>query len=379
MSILAFYLFACIPFVVGGILWMRDREVVWGEWLGGSLLGFAMAGLFHLLALYGATSDTETWSGHITKAVFYPEWVEEYQQMHTRTVDDGDGKSHTEIYYTTEYRTHHEEWTAYSNISTSHDITRAFYDEMAGVFGNRATERPHKSGFYKGDPNIYVAYNRTSGEYYPITDRRRFENKVKATPTTFSFAKVPATIKVFPYPANHDAFQSDRLVGSATLLNLTAFDRMNARLGPSKRVNVILVGMGNRDSMAGQWQEAAWYGGKKNDVVITWGGLNTRPTWVRAFGWTDSKTCLRRLESLVLEQGVTDALLPSIETEIRSGYKLKDWDKAFAHIRVPPPAWAVWVYFIVAIGAQVGFWFWAHGNDIGKWSVYPFSYGRHRF
>ena len=180
-------------------------------------------------------------------------------------------------------------------------------------------------------------------------------------------------------PASDDAFRSDRLVGTASLLNLTEFDRMNARLGPSKRVNVILVGMGNRDSMAGQWQEAAWYGGKKNDVVITWGGLNTHPTWVRAFGWTDSKTCLRTLESLVLERGMTDVTLPLIETEIRRSYRLKDWDKAFAHIRVPPPAWAVWTYFIVTISAQVGFWYWAHSSEFSKWSSSSFSYGRRRF
>lgn len=365
-SILTFYLFACLPVMVGGFLWLRGKEVVWQEWLAGSLLGFFMAGLFHVLALWGATADTETWSGHITHAVYYPEWVEEYEEMHTRTVDDGDGKSHTEIYYTTEYRTHHEEWTAYSNINTSYDISRADYLTIEKVFGPHTTVWEHKGGFYSGDHNVYPTTNLDKGEYFPITTHRHFENKVKATPTTFSFPEVPANVKVFPYPKNDNPWQSDRLVGTANLLDILAFDRMNARLGPSKRVNVILVGMGNRPSIDLQWQEAAWVGGKKNDVVIEWTGLNDHPTAVRAFGWTDSKTCLRKLESIVLGHGATNETLPLIEAEIRADYKLKDWDKAFAHISVPPPTWAIWTYFTVAILSQIGFWWWARANEFTK-------------
>jgi hypothetical protein len=361
-----FYILAVLPVVIGGLLWATRKQINWAEWLASSLACFAMAGIFHWIAIVGATADTETWSGHIVKAVHYPRWVEQYQQMHTRSVSDGKGGSTLEIYYTTEYRTHHEHWTAYSNIETSHPITQAFYAEMVGVFGRYPAEQPHKSGFYSGDRNVYPTYNQTHGEHYPITDWRRFVNKVKATPTTFSFAKVPPTVSVHPYPANDNAFKSDRLVGTAVTLDLLAFDRMNARLGPSKRVNVILVGMGARDSSAAQWQEAAWLGGRKNDVVICWGGSNLKPTWVRAFGWTERKTCLRNLESIVLENGAKDTTLPLIEREIVRGYTLKDWDKAFAHIRVPAPAWAVWTYLAVMVVTQAGFWWWAHANEYEK-------------
>lgn len=365
IDVVFFYLFACIPVLVGFVFWAGRTKVHWGEWIGGSAIGFALAGLFHLAAIFGATGDRETWSGYIVKAVHYPRWVEQYQQMHTRTVGSGKDQK-TEIYFTTEYRTHPEKWRAYSSIDSSHQITKDFYDKIATEFGNRGSERGFKPGFYSGDGNIYPTRNIGSGERFPITDLRRFENKIKATPTTFSFAKVPPTIKVFDYPKNIDAFISDRLVGSAALLDVLAFDQLNARIGPKKKANLILVGFGDKDSSYAKWQEAAWVGGKKNDVVLCWGGPNNKPTWAVAFGWTDSKTTLRNLESIALEHGVTNKTTRLLEEEIFKTYRLKDWDKAFAHIRVPAPAWAVISYFIVATLAQIVFWFWAHSNDLSK-------------
>jgi hypothetical protein len=366
MDIIWFYLFACIPFLVGGMLWALGKEVHWGEWLGGTAASFALAGIMHAVASLGATADVETWSGHIVKAVHYPRWIEEYVQVHVRTRTDANGNVHTETYTTIEHRTHPEHWTAYSNISSEYEIDRAKYEEMVAVFGNRSTERPHKSGFDGGDPNVYATYNKSAGEYYPITSRRMWENKVRATPSTFSFPKVPKAVMVFDYPGNSDPWRSDRLLGSASLLDIREFDRLNARLGPRKKVNLIMVGFGGRDSMAAQWQEAAWVGGKKNDVVICWGGSNKKPTWARAFGWTDRKIVLRNLESLILEIGAVPDVLPLVEEEIIKNYQLKDWEKSFAHIRVPAPMWAAWTYFSMAVVAQALFWWWAHHNDLGK-------------
>ena len=102
MSIYIFYFLAAIPFIIGGILWIYNKEVNWIEWIGNSILCFIVAGVFHAIAICSQTRDIETWSGQITHAIFYPTWIEEYQQMHTRTVGSGDNE-HTEIYYTYEH------------------------------------------------------------------------------------------------------------------------------------------------------------------------------------------------------------------------------------------------------------------------------------
>ena len=377
-DVIWFYVFACIPFVVGGILWVQSREVNWKEWIGNSVLCFVMAAGFHLLAVAGATHDVETWSGHVVRATHYPRWVEEYQQMHTRSVPSGtDSKGNTtyttEIYYTTEYRTHHEHWEADSNINTEIGISRQDFQHMAGIFGSISTEQPHKSGFYSGDRNIYVSYNTHSGEYFPVTSVRSWSNKIKATPSTFSFSKVPEGMKgLFEYPKNDQPFISDRLLGTAqATVDLLTFDRMNARLGPSKKVNVIMVGMGAADSMLGEWQRSKWIGGKKNDVVILWGGNNKKPTWVKVFGWTDQEICKRTLETIVLDNGAVTSTLPLIEKEIKAHYVLKDWEKSFAHISIPAPAWSMWTYFIVMVVTQIALWWWfvwlQHSNASCSW------------
>jgi len=362
-----FYILAAIPFLYGGIMWALNKRIHIMEWLGNAALCFLIAGGFHLLGIYGQTTDVETWSGQITQVVFYPEWVEEYEEMHTRTVDDGNGKSHTEIYYTTEHRTHHKYWEAETTLCP-YEISLDFYNQVGAKFGGIVeSHHVYKSGFYSGDHNIYPVMNRTNW-IQPVTQLKRFENRVKATPSTFSFSKVPEGMKgLYNYPENGNPFSSDRLVGTASAtIDLLTFDQMNARLGPTKQVNVIMVGLGKADSMLGEWQRAKWIGGKKNDVVIVWGGNNKKPEWVKCFGWTKSEECKRSLETIVLEHGAVTETLILIEGEIRHGYQLLDWDKTFAHIEVQAPMWALWWYLGFMVVSQVGLWWWFNTNEYDK-------------
>lgn len=363
MGIWIFYLLALVPVIIGGIIWYRSREVNWMEWLGGSAVGFALALIFQFVSVAGMTHDVETWSGRIESATHWPRWVEQYQQAHTRTV--GSGKNaRTETYYTTEYRTHPEHWTASTTIPDEHDISESFYQEVLQNFGGKiTTERPSKSGFYSGDRNSYVAYN-TTGYIYPVTALKWWENRVKAAPTLFSFAKVPTNVVVHPWPENENWRQSDRLVGTAAGdFNMLEFDRMNARLGPIKMVNVIMVGFVDKDGSIAEWQRAKWLGGKKNDLVLCYGGVSKgKPTWAKVFGWSDSEICKRNLETILISNTVGARTLGLIEKEITDGYTIKDWT-AFDYITVEPPAWSYWVFAIVLIMAQGAFYLWANNNE----------------
>lgn len=387
MDVIWFYLFAVIPAVAGGVIWATGRKVVWGEWVGGSAIGFALAGIFHLLAQSGQTADWETLSGELMHGRHRAAWQEYYEEAIYRTeyytttefYTDSNGKSRTRTvqksrrvfsHWEPRRRWHKDEFEVSSNIHTTHGIDRALYYKIADSWGGvepvagRRRTGEHNSRMIGGDPSDYVT--RSKGYVWPVTSHRRFENKIKATPTTFSFAKVPDGIAVFPYPDNNNPFESNRLLGTAAKsVNRFAFDQMNARLGPKKKVNVILIGFGDRDSMAAHWQEASWVGGKKNDVVICYGGPADKPTWARAFGWTEKKTCLRNLETIVLDNGVSTEVLPRIADAIIEGYVLKDWSK-FDYIRVPAPPWAIWTYLCVAITAQGLFWWWAHHNEFEK-------------
>jgi len=361
-----FYLLSIIPLLVGAYLWATDREVVWWEWVLGFALSIFMAATFHFFALWGMPADVETGSGQISRAVFYPRWVEEYQEAHTRTVSDGDGGTTTETYYTTEHRTHEEYWEAETTLGDSHRIDENFFNEISRNFKCLDTEYMYKSGFDSGDHNIYVAANKT-GYVYPVTATRSFENRIKAAPTVFSFPKPPKHAQTFPYPRPTDWLMSNRLLGTAaSSINMLAFDRMQAALGPVKHVNVIIVGFGDTDDIAAQWQRAAWVGGKKNDLVVCYGGSDMlHPTWVNVFGWSESDVAKRKIETLFLTEPVTTDILPKLQNIIMAEYVPKDWHK-FDYITITPPTWAYVVYFFVMVASQFGFWFWARSNSESK-------------
>ena len=378
-----FYITALIPIGIGCILWYKNNKVTLNEWFISGAVSLFLAIIFNLIAvltIHNKTTDIETWSGRITSVEHWPEWVERWEEMHTEsypcgTDSNGNTTYCTRIYYTTEYDRHREKWQANLNfgaLNEQYEITYDFYlqvkKELGGTIITDGIQPFHHNGtFYNGDNNRYVTINST-GYLHPVNIKRSFNNKVKATPNLFQFLKVPTNIVVYGYPQNADWNQSDRLLGTANvLIDLLPFDQLNSRLGPNKRVNVIMVGMGNKDSVYGQYQQAKWIGGKKNDLVITFGGgSKTEPAkWAYVFGWTEQDIVKRNIETLLLTNPINNSLLPKIEQEIQKNYIIKDWKK-FDYIKVSPPGWVYWVYVILTILIQLGLHIWILNNEIDK-------------
>lgn len=360
-----FYTLACVPALIGLWLWHTGSgAIVWQEWLGGAALSFLLAGIMHLCAIKGMTDDVETWSGRVTRTIHYPRWVEKYRQAHTRTVGSGKNRR-TEVYYTTEYRTHPEYWTADTDVGWEPEISHSDFDDFAQKFGGKIDTRDgHKSGFHSGDRNIYVCDNKT-GYLHPVTVWRHWENRIKAAPSTFSFPSVPTNAPVFNYPKNDDGLaRSDRLLGTARdTINRLEFDRMNTRLNPKKQVNVIIIGFGNRPASIAQLQQAKWLGGKKNDIVLCYGGSDPmKPSWAKVFSWTDKEVCERTLETILLTHTTDTTIIPVIESEIRANYKLRDWSE-FDYIAIEPPTWSYVAFLLAMCVIQGGFWYWARVNQ----------------
>ena len=340
------YLLACIPTIIGAVLWVTDRKVVWQEWAIATAIAFATAGIFHATAILGMTADTETWSGKIYDATFDPEWVERYTETYTTTDKKGNTHTHTR----TCHRTHYDEWSCRDTIGCTHSITPAFFADIRKNFNSYITKDGGKSGLIRGDPNIYEVHN-TTNYNYPVTAWKHFENRVKAAPSLFSYSPVPEGTPVFPYPANDNWQQSNRLLGTIGI-SILEWDRMNARLGPSKKVNVILINFGERDSSISHLQEAKWIGGKKNDLVLCYG-----KGWSYVFGWTEQDLVKLNLQTILLGK-VDNDTIPVIEKEISQNYRLKDWSK-FDYISVEPPTWSFIVLVIVMLFTEGGFWIWA--------------------
>jgi hypothetical protein len=363
------YVFALIPVVIGFIIWIFHDEVNVVEWLIGSVAAFIVAGIVHGCAIVGMTHDKEVWSGRITRAVHYPEWIEEYQEAVYRTVThrDSKGNSYTTqefSHYETKHRTHYEYWEAETDLNYNKEIDCKFFKEIANNFGNLTTETPYKSGFDSGDKNIYVVYNKT-GYIYPVTDTRSFQNRIKAAPSAFSFPKVPENVKVYQYPYPDNWRISNRLLGE-NRININELDKMNSRLGFKKQVNVIMINFGNQDSSISQWQEAKFVGGKKNDIVLCYGGSKSNGVgWSYCFGWTEKTLCKRNLETILMTNPINNNILPIIEKEIVKNYIIKDWSK-FDYITIEPRNGTYTWYFIAMFVTQIGIWLFFIFNDYRK-------------
>jgi hypothetical protein len=373
-----FWIFSLVPILAGLIFLWKNKNVCWQEWLGSAGISLLLAGIFQLVATIGMTGDVETWSGLITQTTHYGRWVEEYQQMHTRQVPSGTDKDGnttytTEIYYTTEHATHRERWDADRDFGAERDdvsVDQSFHLEVKQNFGGgtdstgqqRCTHGGHYDG---GDRNYYVTINKTAYKY-PVTKTKSFENKIKASPSLFSFVKVPTNVAVYPWPKNSDWLSSERVLGTAQkMISTREWDILNADLGPTKKINLIVVGFppGSSSEMA-KWQEASWIGGKKNDLVICYGGgSKTQPAeWATVFGWTEQNIVKLNIQDIFTGNPINNSILPKIKDEVKQNYVKKDWHK-FDYLTVEPPTWSYWVYLMVMLSTQIGLYIWFHVNE----------------
>lgn len=335
----------------------------------------------HLIAIHGMTDDTETWSGEIVQAKHYSKWLEYYEEAIYRTEyyteeetyysydEEGHSESHTRTvtksrqvfdHWEPRNRWHNDSWDCNSSIDTSYDIDKDRFNYFVKKFGdihpvpgNRSTWE-HNSKMIEGDPNDYESHNHT-GWIEPVTKLVHFENRIKAAPSIYSFVKVPTNIPVFSYPKNSDPFHSDRLMGEARkTVDPFKFDQLNAKLGISKKVNVILIGFGKQDSMIAEYQRAKFIGGKKNDLVLCYGN-----GWSRVFGWTEKEIVKANLATILLQNPVDNDILPLIEKEIRLNYTIKDWHK-FDYLQIEPRAvhfiWFAIILVVVEVGLYIYFW-----------------------
>lgn len=364
MGILQYIIVALLS-LVSGYFWIKKRSIVWWEWLGGTAIGILIVIVTHMIIEYGRTVDTETWSGVTISATYQPKWVSEEDEAVYETDSDG---NQTLSHYRKVYETHYPKWWVDYDIGENGEvsISEAKYNELLTKFGSSKPTTGYRPDFYSGDRNDYVTINKNNW-IEPFTLVKRFENKIKAAPTTFSFMEVTDRSSIHEWPENNDHFKSDRLFGRANAIGILEWDKMNARLGPFKKVNVICIGFPESSSVdVAHLQEAAWIGGKKNDLVICYGGgLREKVGWSYVFGWTDSELVKLNLQTIMMNNNVDKSIINKIESEIIKNYELVNWSQ-FDYIAIDLPWWAFPLTLILQLSAQFGFFLWAHHNEFSK-------------
>ena len=370
-----FYFLALIPVLIGAVIWFTNHKIVWWEWLMGAGASMICASIMHFIVSRAMTTDYDTFSGHVETATYYPWWQSHHLEAvyKTETYRDSDGNTQTRqvfSHYRDVYTDHPERWEVSCYFGTylrskDYDISKSKFEEIVSKWGSPVAQEVYKPDFHKGDRNIYVVSQ--NGQYvFPVTTLVYFENKIKASKTLYDFPPVPEGVQVYDYPT-HDLFQSNRLLGNAAQdFSIREIDLLNSRLGPLKKVNLIIVGFGDSPEgiVLGHYLQARWIGGKKNDLVVTYGGTDPlKPKWVYVFGWTDSEIVKSSITSILLTHGASDAVLPLISQEILKNYEIKEW-RDFQYIRLNPPTWSYFVFIIFMGVSQTGLYIWFHHNDI---------------
>ena len=320
-----------LAIVIGTVFYLYSKEIVWWELCLAPLVSLLISWLSYSIFSLIACGDTQTLSGTVISATYQPYWVDEH-------TDIKDGKK------VIDHDTHYPKWTmsCYTGKHTEEvEITSDEYNDLYKKFGKKNQVSGYRPNFDYGDRHDYVLEN-VNHYSQPCVLPKKYINRLKNSNSIFTYSK--SKNEIFPYPYPTDKFISNRLVGAAKFqFNQLDFDRMNSRLGPFKKVNVIIVGAA---SNIGQQLETQWQGGKKNDLVICYGN-----GWSYCFGWTDCDLVKRNLETLFLST-VNNTLLPKIEDEIRKNYVLKNW-KDFDYVSINFPLWMYFVLFIIIMVSQV--------------------------
>lgn len=364
MGFFPIYLIAILPIGIGLYLWLTNKQIVWWEYIVGAAASLIFAGIFHAIVFASIGIDTETWSGEVIKATYHPYWHATWTETYTTTDSEGNTHFHTRI----KSESHPEYWDLDTSLSQNKNISKIKFEEVLKNFGGQMTiEKPFKPHFDGGDRNIYVAYNKTN-YIIPVTDKRNWKNRIKASKNIFNFVDIPKSLEnsLFKYPENNNIFISDRVMGIAQKsIDIQKWDALNSLLGPIKKVNVIICGFDNSNTEYGQYQEAFWRGGKKNDLVICYGPDNIRPIWCYVFGWTEKDLVKQNLQTVILNNGVNNNVIDLIKKEIYTNYQIKDWEK-FNYISIDPPVWSYFIFFILTCIIQFGIYSMFKNNEFEK-------------
>lgn len=367
-------LLSFIFIITGFFIFVFREEINLIEWAIGSVISIIISLIFWFAVIHGMTIDEEIISGKIINIKYEPRWIEEYIETHTTT----DDKGNTSTYTTIEHRTHGPNWWYISSYGNSRiiktDINRNTYNYLLLKFGKENKKLGDRPGFDGGDRYDYYGEN-INNWIEPVTSTLTFTNKIKAAPSVFSYVKVSDKIPVFKYPEEKNEFCTTRLLGIAKEhFDKRKFDLMNSRLGPYKRVNIIIIGFIDKDVSLAQYQEAKYVGGKKNDLVICygWNSKEKKVIWSKVFGWTEKAIVKRNIESFFIDNKFNltikndcDILLEITEVEIKENYRIKDWTK-FDYITVEPPAWSYIVLIIVSLFVQIVLYFIFIKNEFNK-------------
>lgn len=342
-------LFLCLPLLFIVIVYFWQKTMDWQE----LLLHLGIQLVFLLIAAgwlyYSDRIDTETLNGYVVSKQQVKVSCDHSYECNCRTVSSCSGygktKSCTNRTVCKTCYEHSNDW----NWEVSTSIKQTINIDRVDSRGSKTPPRWTSVNF--GDPvatkHQYISYTKAAKD-----SLFRRQNNAAIVPN---------------YPGEiYDYYRIDRFVSQGVtvadpLAWNSALSQANARIGSEKQVNLIVV----LTDQPQTWYydlEAAWAGGKKNDVVLVIGTdpQASKTTWVSVMTWTTEELFKVKLRDAILALPVVtpEAAVNALEENVRRYYKRKPMaDFEYLNAAIQPSIAATGVVVTLGILLAIGlFW-----------------------
>lgn len=186
-----------------------------------------------------------------------------------------------------------------------------------------------------------------------------YKNYIKASPESLFHVILKHNYVIPRYPSNvYDYWKINRIVATNTSLPFAKElnEKLNLalrQLGPAFQVNIVPV-FTTYDQNFGEVLQAAWLGGKKNDVVVVTGFESDFKTikWVKVFSWSKSSLVNYEIQDHLtdLKSFDVDQYVKVVTSDIRKSFIRRPMsDFQYLEDAVEPPDWAIVTSIIIAL------------------------------
>lgn len=360
-------IFTCL--VICFIGYLLNKEIHHLEFVALCLGSVIISCIVFALTNIPVANDVYYQSGRFNQVSYHPYFVEEYEQRHEETYacgkdDEGNTEYCTRVYYTTEHDTHYPYYLVKDTLGQAAKIDKSQYEQIANEFGgNLRIDRTCRFNHseqkrVRGDSNLYYYNNDVNSFKYPTTAFGHWHNPLKKSKSIFNQEKDT----ILSYPGRYSWLNNNRMTTGKLNFGKKDLDILNTKLYETVGANVILLQVNSLQDVNDI--KYGWNSGKKNDIVIAFGGNATNPDFVKVFGWYKSEILSTKLETEILDNGLN---LDKIQHIILSYYEPFDFSQ-FKYLGFKQPElWQLIVTAIITIIALVVGYMCCCDNDLNRY------------
>jgi hypothetical protein len=355
--VINFLLLMLIPMGIALVtLFTFRKRIHMGEFALQLAVPAVFVGFGLLLSYYQSTSDVEMLNGRVASKAKVRVSCSHSYRCNCRTIRSG--KSTTTVCSTCYEHSHDFDWRVISNYGDTTNISR--------INRQGTQEPPRWSQVFVGEPysnmNSYTNYILANPDSVLLGGKGDIERFKSLLPPD--------------YPSTYDYYRSNHFVplgfGGNEIPDRTSWEwllrEVNADLGPSKQVNVLLLVAKTRHSEYITALKDHWIGGKKNDVLVVVGSADGHKIdFADVLSWTPNQLFKVKLRDRLLDIGTLDRrddVVSAIKTTVNEDFvrmNMKDFEYLVRSFQ--PSNGAMIFLFLLASATSIGLAVWAVKND----------------